>query len=146
MIVLDTNIISEVMRPQPDKNVVNWLNQHSDGQLFITSVTLAEIYYGLDSLPDGQRKQALQKRFDYFIAQGFEQKILYFDEKTALVYGKIMGHGKKSGHPMSVCDGQIAAITQRHHFALATRNIKDFRQCQIPLINPFEPLNESQRH
>jgi len=138
MIVLDTNIISEVMRPQPDKAVISWLNQYSDGQLFITSITLAEIYYGLDILPDGQRKIVLQKRFDYFINQGFEQNILTFDEKSAVAYAQIMGHSKRMGQVMSFPDGQIAAITQTQHFSLATRNIKDFQHCSVPLINPFE--------
>lgn len=138
MIVLDTNIISEVMRPQPDKAVISWLNQHSDGQLFITSITLAEIYYGLDILPDGQRKIVLQKRFDYFISQGFEQNILTFDEKSAVAYAQIMGHSKRMGQVMSFPDGQIAAITQTQRFSLATRNVKDFKHCSVRLINPFE--------
>ena len=138
MIVLDTNIISEVMRPQPDKAVISWLNQHSEGQLFITSITLAEIHYGLAILPDGQRKYNLQKRFDYFITQGFEQKILTFDEKAAIAYAQIMGHSKRMGQVMSFPDGQIAAITQTQRFSLATRNVKDFQHCSIALINPFE--------
>jgi toxin FitB len=141
MIVLDTNIISEVMRPQPDKNVIAWLNQYSDGQLFITATTLAEIYYGLEILPDGLRKQNLQQRFDYFIAQGFEQKILFFDAKAAVVYAQIMGQSKRMGQPMSFADAQIAAITQVHHFSLATRNVKDFKLCLFPVLNPFIPIN-----
>ena len=138
MIVLDTNIISEIMRPQPDTDVVAWLNQCAIEQLFITSTTLAEIYYGLAILPDGQRKQNLQQRFDYFITQGFSERILVFDAKAAVIYAEIMGQSKRIGQPMSFPDGQIAAITQTHHFSLATRNIKDFKHCSVPLINPFK--------
>lgn len=141
MIVLDTNIISEVMRPKPNSNVIAWLNHYSDGQLFVTTTTLAEIYYGLRILPDGQRKNNLKTRFDYFINQGFSQRILLFDLKAAIVYAEIMGLNKEMRHTMSFPDGQIVAITYIHRFSLATRNIKDFKHCQLTLVNPFEKID-----
>ncbi len=138
MIVLDTNVISEVMRPQPSPAVLAWLNQQHSPYLFITSVSIAEIGYGLRVLPDGQRRRILQNRFEQFIAQGFEYRILNFDNLAARVYADIMGVRKEMGYPMSFPDAQIAAITRTHNFNLATRNIKDFESCGIDLINPFD--------
>ncbi|SJM94214.1 Ribonuclease VapC [Crenothrix polyspora] len=137
MIVLDTNIVSEVMRPQPSASVLAWLNQQINHHLFITSVSIAEIGYGLRVLADGQRRKLLQSRFEQFIAQGFEYRILSFDNASARVYADIMGHRKEMGCPMSFPDAQIAAITRTHNSKLATRNIKDFQFCGLDLTNPF---------
>lgn len=138
MIVLDTNIISEVMRPHPSESVVAWLNQQPGTNLFITSISLAEIGYGLRVLADGQRRRNLQNRFEEFVTQGFEYRVLDFDAAAAHIYSEIMGHQKEIGCPMSFPDGQIAAITLVNHFKLATRNIKDFNHCGLDLVNPFE--------
>lgn len=138
MIVLDTNVISEVMRPHPGEAVVAWLNQQPATNLFITSISLAEIGYGLRVLADGQRRRILQNRFEQFIAQGFEFRVLNFDTAAAHIYSEIMGHKKEIGCPMSFPDGQIAAITLTNRFKLATRNIKDFNHCGLELVNPFE--------
>ena len=138
MILLDTNVISEVMRQAPSDNVLNWLNRHSDAGLLITSISIAEICYGLRILPNGQRQQTLQARFEQFIAEGFVGRIIAFDEPAARVYADIMGLCKEKGRPMSLPDGQIAAIAKINHLALATRNLTDFENCGIQLINPFE--------
>ncbi|MBZ0095004.1 MAG: type II toxin-antitoxin system VapC family toxin [Sulfuricella sp.] len=138
MIVVDTNVISEVMRPQPSPAVLSWLNAQDGNQLFITTVTLAEIGYGLRILPDGQRRWQLHSRFEQFIAQAFEERVLDFTVSAARSYAEIMGHRKEVGHPMSLPDGQIASIAHAHGFAVATRNIKDFEDCGLELINPFE--------
>lgn len=138
MIVVDTNVISEVMRPQPSRAVLNWLNEQDSNQLFITTVTLAEISYGLRILPKGQRRWQLQNHFEQFIAQAFEQRVLDFTVSAARSYAEIMGHRKEIGRPMSLPDGQIASIAHAHGFAVATRNIKDFEDCGLELFNPFE--------
>jgi len=138
VIVLDTNVISEVMRPHPSAAVVAWLNRQPGTNLFITSISLAEIGYGLRVLADGQRRRILQNRFEEFVNQGFEYRILNFDAAAARIYSEIMGYKKEIGCPMSFPDGQIAAITLVNHFKLATRNIKDFSNCGLDLINPFE--------
>ncbi|MDP2878127.1 MAG: type II toxin-antitoxin system VapC family toxin [Sulfuricella sp.] len=138
MIVVDTNVISEVMHPQPSPAVLNWLNAQDGNQLFITTVTLAEVGYGLRILPDGQRRWQLHSRFEQFIAQAFEERVLDFTASAACAYAEIMGHRKEVGHPMSLPDGQIASIAYAHGFAVATRNIKDFEDCGLELINPFE--------
>jgi predicted nucleic acid-binding protein len=138
MILLDTNVVSEVMRQRPSDNVLNWLNSYNNGELLISSITLAEICYGLRILPSGQRRQLLQTRFEQFVSEGFAGNIIDFDESAARAYAEIMGMRKEKGRPMSLPDGQIAAIAQTHHLTLATRNITDFEDCGIQLINPFE--------
>jgi hypothetical protein len=138
MIVVDTNVISEVMRVRPSPRVLNWLNAQDGNQLFVTTVTLAEVGYALRILPVGQRRWQLQSRFDQFIAQGFEERVLDFTAAAARAYAEIMGHRKELGRPMSLPDGQIASIAHAAGFALATRNIPDFEECGLELINPFE--------
>lgn len=137
MIVLDTNIISEVMRPAPSTEVIAWLNAQNPLDLFISSVTIAELEYGLKALPEGQKRWSLQQKLDWFIAQGFEQRILDFTADAAHHYADLMAHRRSIGLPMSVPDGQIAAIARSHHFKLATRNSKDFEECGLILVNPF---------
>ncbi|OIP18012.1 MAG: VapC toxin family PIN domain ribonuclease [Betaproteobacteria bacterium CG2_30_59_46] len=138
MMIVDTNVISEAMRPQPLASVLKWLNTQDGNWLFVTTVTLAEIGYGLRILPEGQRRWQLQSRFEQFIAQAFEERVLDFTASAARAYAEIMGHRKEVGHPMSLPDGQIASIAHAHGFAIATRNIKDFEDCGLELINPFE--------
>jgi predicted nucleic acid-binding protein len=126
------------MRPHPSEVVVAWLNRQPGTNLFITSISLAEIGYGLRVLADGQRRRILQNRFEQFVSQWFEYRILNFDAAAARIYSEIMGYKKEIGNPMSFPDGQIASITLVNHFKLATRNIKDFNHCGLDLINPFK--------
>lgn len=137
MIIVDTNVISEVMRPHPAQSVLNWFNAQDSKQLYITTVTLAEIGYGLRILPEGQRKKLLQNRFEQFVTLAFENRVLDFTASAARSYAKLMGHRKEIGRPMNLPDGQIASIAYAYGFAVATRNIKDFEDCGLELINPF---------
>ena len=126
------------MGPQPSLPVLSWLNSQDSNQLFIITVTLAEIGYGLRVLPEGQRRWQLHSNFEQFIAQAFEEWVLDFTASAARVYAEIYGHRKKLGRPMGLPDAQIASIAHTHGFAVATRNIKDFEGCGLELINPFE--------
>lgn len=137
MIVIDTNVISEVMKPSPSLTVLKWLNQQYSNSLFVSTITLGEIEYGLRILPAGKRRYELKERFEQFILQAFRQRILVFDEAAARSYGEVMGHRKELGRPMSVPDGQIAAIARSRGFAIATRNTSDFEECGVDLFNPF---------
>lgn len=137
MMLLDTNILSEMMRPKPDGNVILWLNQQDSQNLFISSISIAEISYGLYVLPQGKRRQQLQQRFELFVKKAFQFRLLDFNEQAGNIYGKVMGEAKLTGHPMSIADGQIAAIALAQGFTLVTRNIKDFKYSGIMLINPF---------
>lgn len=138
MMLLDTNILSEVMRPKPDASVILWLNQQFSQDLFISSISIAEIRYGLYILPKGKRRLELYQRFEQFVKQAFQFRILNFDEQAANMYGNVMGEAKLTGYPMSFADGQIAAISLVNGATLVTRNIKDFKHSGVVLINPFE--------
>ena len=125
------------MAPAPPNSVLNWLNLQDTVTLFLSTITVAEIGYGLRVLPDGKRRRNLQDRFDSFVSEGFEQRLLSFDEQAAALYGEIMGHRKELGRPLGVLDGQLASIARAHHLAIATRNVRDFEECGLELVNPF---------
>lgn len=137
MILLDTNVISELMKTSPSFKVIDWLDQQDTTQLFISTITIAEITYGLQALPAGSRKTSLENAFIKVIQNAFQSRIFSFDEAAAYQYGKIMIQRKESGHPMSMFDGQICAIAYTQRTAIATRNIRDFSDCGVDLINPF---------
>lgn len=137
MIILDTNIISEMMKVNPTQSVISWLNKQATATLFITTITIAEITYGLHALPAGARRKMLENAFQQTLNEGFSHRILSFDEKAAHLYGEMMGDRKALGRPLSILDGQIAAIARSQHAKLATRNSRDFIQCGVELINPF---------
>ncbi len=137
MILLDTNVVSEVMKARPAEAFVTWLNgQHSE-KLYVSSITIGEISYGLRILPDGKRRSGLRERFERFVALAFDQRVLAYDESAARIYGDLMGDRKELGLPMSVPDGQIAAIARLNHLAVATRNVVGFENCGIDVVNPF---------
>jgi len=137
VIILDTNIVSEFMGSPPAELVLSWLNRQDVANLYFTTVSIAEIGFGLRVMPDGRRRQMLADRFERFLVTAFESRILSFDEGAARIYGEIRGHRKEQGRPMSDFDGQIAAIAKSQGFAVATRNVRDFEACGLELINPF---------
>ncbi len=137
MILLDTNIVSATMAPTPPASVIEWLNHQDTLGLYLSTVTIAEIGYGLWVLPDGKRRHALEDRFAKFVATGFEHRILSFDERAARLYPEVMGHRRTLGRPLGVLDGQIASIARANDLAVATRNVRDFEECGLEVINPF---------
>ncbi|UCF05423.1 MAG: type II toxin-antitoxin system VapC family toxin [bacterium] len=138
MILLDTNIVSTIMRPAPPEAVIDWLNRQETVTLYLSTITLAEIGYGLWILPEGKCRRSLEDRFEKFVAEGFEQRILDFDRRAAHLYGEVMGRRKAMGRPLAVLDGQIASISRANDLAIATRNVRDFEGCEVEIINPFE--------
>lgn len=137
MILLDTNIVSEAMKTSPADNVLAWLNEQDSDKLYVSAITIGEIVYGLRILPDGKRRLGLCEKFEQFIALAFDQRVLAYDELATRAYGELMGHRKALGRPMSVPDGQIAAIARSRHLAVATRNVPDFENCSVDVIDPF---------
>lgn len=137
MIILDTNIISEFMTSRPNNAVLNWLNNHIRPSLFISTISIAEIGYGLRNMPEGTRRRLLTDKFSQFVDFAFEDRVLAFGEKAAKRYPEIMGRRREAGRPMSSLDGQIASIAQAKRFTVATRNTKDFEDCGVMLVNPF---------
>ncbi|MEO8400816.1 MAG: type II toxin-antitoxin system VapC family toxin [Gammaproteobacteria bacterium] len=138
MILLDTNVISEMMKTTPSSKVIAWIDEQEITHLFVSTITIAEISYGLSALPEGNRRQLLEHAFNNTIKEAFKHRVISFDEPAAHQYGKMMSSRKKLGRPLNILDGQIAAIALEQRFALATRNTRDFINCEIDLIDPFK--------
>ena len=139
MIVLDTNVISEVFKPSPDPGVVAWLESLT-GEVATTAITLAELLAGVGRLPDGRRKSALKLQIDAAL-QPYRatQAVLTFDEEAASHYAEIVVAREAAGNPIALADAQIAAICRSHAATCATRNTKDFVGTGIDLIDPWKP-------
>lgn len=137
MIVLDTNVVSELMKHSPASRVIEWIDQQDASAIVVTAITIAEISYGIHALPSGKRRTYLEDAFVKTIAEGFAHRVLPFDEVAAQLYGSLMAKRKQLGRPMSVPDGQIAGIAQSYTATLATRNTEDFVDCEIDLVDPF---------
>lgn len=138
MIVLDTNVLSELMRAKPDQAVLHWVAaQHSIG-LFTTTIAQAEILYGLMLLPKGKRRSMLQVAAEAMFVEDFSERILPFDSAAAHEFALLATTRRLRGHPISQFDAQIAAITKSRGGMLATRNVSDFGDCGIELFNPWE--------
>ena len=142
MIVVDTNVVSEFMGTPPAPPVLEWLNAQDATMLYLTTVSVAEICFGLQTMPDSKRRRLLSEEFEQFVATAFDSRVLPFDEEAARIYGNIRAYRKEVGRPMSTLDAQIAAIARANGFAVTTRNLKDFEQCQIELINPFSEAEQ----
>lgn len=137
MIVLDTNVLSELMRQPPDTGVLTWLDAQTGGELFLTAITVAEILYGIARLPDGQRKVNLQDAAMAMFTVDFGGRILPFSEQAAVVYAEVVAGRERLGRPISMADAQIAAICRLNAAALVSRNVKDFDGLGLELINPW---------
>lgn len=138
MILLDSNVVSELMRREPDPRVLNWIRRQKTAQLYLTALTVAEIRRGLALLPEGKRKRDLQKALEDFLDKGFQQRILPFTTEISHVYATIYRARVKAGLGIGELDLLIAAIAKQHNAALATRNISDFEACGLRLINPWQ--------
>lgn len=138
MIVLDTNIISEMMRPHPEIRVVEWLAAQPLSSMFTTTVTQAEILYGLALLPEGRKRDDLVAAVRPIFDETMAGRILSFDGDAALAYPAIVVERRQSGHPISQFDAQIAAIVRSRGASLATRNTRDFAGCGIDTIDPWD--------
>ena len=137
-IILDTNVLSELMKPAASTNVVTWTAAQPPSSLFTTTITQAEILYGLKLLPDGPRREALADAVTGMFDEDFSGRVLAFDGPAAHAYAAIAADRKQAGRPMAQFDAQIAAITRSRGAAIATRNTSDFEGCSIPVVNPWE--------
>lgn len=137
MIVVDTNVVSELMRPSPSAVVVGWVRRN-ERELYTTSITLAEIGYGIERLADGRRRQLLRSTAEEAFLE-FEERVLAFDAEAALVYATIVSGRDRAGLPIDGFDAQIASICSVHRAVLATRNVKDFQDTGIDVIDPWQP-------
>jgi hypothetical protein len=136
VIILDTNVISELMRGDPDRLVAAWLDTQPVSKLATTTINLAEVKYGLACLLPGRRHD-LERRFDSFAAHGFASRVFDFDAAAADVYGDVAAARRRAGRPLGGFDGLIAAIARSRGLPIATRNVDDFVNCGLTLINPW---------
>lgn len=137
MIVLDTNVLSEAMRPKPDASVARWLEAAPPASLFTTAISEAELLYGAGLLAAGRRRQALEQALRQLFASDFAGRVLAFDAAAAQAFAAIAAARRRAGRPIATLDAQIAAIARAHGAAVATRNLADFDGCGVEVINPW---------
>jgi toxin FitB len=137
MIVLDTNVVSEVMKPKPSTQVSSWMTAYPRERLFITTITQAEILYGVELLPAGKRRAALQADVDAMLDVEFAGRILPFDERAARAFSRITAKRRARGRLITDLDAQIVAIAFSRGAAVATRDVHDFEDCGVVVLNPW---------
>jgi toxin FitB len=137
MIVLDTNVLSELLRPAPEPRVLAWLEDQPPASLFTSAVTQGEILYGIRLLPDGQRRRKLWDAAVAIFNEDLAGRVLSFDGDAAAIYAEIGASRRAAGRSISQFDATIAAITRSRGASLATRNSKDFEGCGIEVVNPW---------
>jgi predicted nucleic acid-binding protein len=137
MIILDTNVVSELSKPVGNARALAWLDSQPEQTLFLTAITLAEILEGVSLLPDGKRKQMLRATMNEVVAR-FVNPVLPFDRQAAEVYATLVVRAKAKNYTLLIADAQIASIATAHGFAVATRDSDPFRAAGVKVINPWE--------
>lgn len=137
MFLIDTNVISELMRATPAHSVLNWFSTQDPSTLYLSAVTEAELRTGIAILPAGQRREGLKAALDATIAEDFESRILPFDTDAAKTYADIASRRRAEGRPIADADCQIASIARATGMPVVTRNTRDFEGCGVDLINPW---------
>ncbi len=138
MILLDTNVLSEVLKPAPSPAVRRWLAAQEPSSVFTTTITQAELLHGVESLPPGKRRTGLLAGVEKILNEEFEDRILPFDEEAARRFAKIVAARDAMGRPISQFDAMVAGIARSRHAAVATRNTTDFDQCGIRIVDPWK--------
>jgi len=137
MIVLDTNVLSDLMRTAPTPAVLDWINAQPPEGLYTTTINQAEILFGLAILPHGAKERSLAAAADQMFAEDFCERILPFDSAAAVLFAKVAAERRHSGKPIAQLDAQIAAIALSRGAAVATRNTADFTGCGVEIVNPW---------
>ena len=137
MILLDTNVVSEQMRLEPSSIVMKWFDEIDQNQLYLSSVTEAELCSGIEMMPNSKAKLLKAEKAELILQSIFKDRILPFESKAAIFYAEIFSHRKNIGSPISTLDNMIAAIAKANSCKLATRNVADFESCRLEVINPW---------
>jgi len=137
MILLDTNIVSELMRPAPAAAVEQWLADQPEAALLISAITEAELRFGAKIMAAGKRQAALVAEIDGMLAEDFGGRILPLDSPAAVAFAEIAAQRRQAGRPISQADAQIAAIARSRRASIATRNVSDFEGCGVEVIDPW---------
>ena len=138
MILLDTNVLSELMRAKPVPGVLAWVDAQPSSELFTSAITVAEILYGIARMPDGKRKQGLLELATLMFEEDLAGRILPFDTEAAVHYAGLAAESEAKGKVVDMADGQIAAIAALHDVRVATRNVRHFDYLGVPVINPWD--------
>ena len=139
--LLDTNVVSETIRPRPEKTVLDWIKGQVPTDLFLAAQTIGELVRGARKVKEQVSRERYERWIEQDLASQFDGRVLPFDGRTAAVWGRLMGDGDRAGRPPAVADAQIAAVAIQHELILVTRNEKDFVHFDIQLINPWR-VNE----
>ena len=142
MIVLDTNVVSELMRQSPELSVVLWVDAFAAADVFVTAVTAAVLMYGVARRPEGRRKQDLFARVGALPAEDFEEQVLPFDGLAAVHYADIVASRERAGRPIGTADAQTAAICRHWNAGLATRNVAAFVDTGVHVVNPWNTTRQ----
>jgi predicted nucleic acid-binding protein len=137
MIILDTNVVSEPLKPRPHPAVLLWLDRQGPGTLFLTAISRAELLAGVMALPPGKRRTELQRVLNNELVTLFANRILAFGERSAEAYAQVVTGAHAAGKAIDFADAAIAAIAVEHDFILATRNERDFKGAPVKLLNPW---------
>ena len=137
MIVLDTNVVSEPLKPHPDAVVIRWLDRQAPATLYLTTISQAELLAGVLALPAGKRRTELQKVLYSELSTLFADRILAFSERSAAAYAHVVSAAHAAGNPIHFADAAIAAVAVEHNFMLATRNARDFKGTSVRLLDPW---------
>lgn len=137
MIVLDTNVVSEVIRPVPEVRVLRWLDGQVPGDLWITAITAGELVHGVARLPEGRRRDRIAAHVDEHLTVTLAGRVLTYDLTAARIQGTLLALRERSGQPLSIADAQIAAICRVHDATLATRNVRDFVGTGVDVVDPW---------
>ena len=136
--LLDTNIVSETIKPKPEPRVVDWLETQVSADLFLAAQTLGELFRGARKVKEDTRRERFERWIEQDLAQQFEGRVLPFDGPTAALWGRLMGDGDRAGRTPAAADAQIAAVAIHHQLTLITRNVKDFEHFDLKLLNPWQ--------
>jgi hypothetical protein len=137
MWILDTNVVSELVATRPSVDVVARIGALPENAVFTTAITEAELFYGIERLPAGRRRDHLRAAIEAIFSEDFAGRMLSFDSHAARNYGRLLAQRRTAGRPMSQSDVQIAAIAIEHKATLVTRNTRDFAHSDIELLNPW---------
>ena len=137
MIIVDTNVVSELLRPIPEPRVEQWLAAQDGHDIYLTAITESELRYGVAIMHNGKRRVAFAEAIDCILKEDMAGRILPFDSAAAVEYATIAATRRASGRPITQADCQIAAIARTHGALVATRNIADFEGCGLKLIDPW---------
>lgn len=137
MIVLDTNVVSEALKPSGDKTVIAWLDNQTAETLYLTATSLSELLIGIAIMPDGKRKNDISAALDVLVTRLFGPRVLPYGRDAAIAYSDLVSAARRAGKAVAMADGQIGAIASAHGFAVATRDTAPFQALGVAIIDPW---------